>query len=896
VGAATVANSALDGFISRLTLKGGYAYTATVRQGIQVVQVTHNLEGLDPLALQNARTAINTDGSGFGQDAVVQTIPIAKKQNGTEYYLSDLKVGEIQGQTLVVATGEPGIVIANPQTGSIVYPQTFPTALQTADGSYTLGWGQALALGRSNDRNLAVILTRSHLVSIDLSEPSVPRIMGYLDLTDQLGGFLPVDVILKGETALVSAQSPALDQGRVLLVSLATPARPAVVGMLSGRGGRLALGTGGLSNVLFSTGYSPFGGENPLGGVRAATFGAVVLLLDKDKKPLSRIKLPKNFETLVEAVLPGAGETVDVDVSIIKQDGSVRPKAGGIPTQWPLTLKRDDRGRYTAPLKIVDKDCAIELDHDKNTDEQFIATPCSANLESGPRTRLRIRLPELYGGLERIADIHAFRLVTLGDSLTQGVQHGIVVHKDQKDSYPAQLAGQINEYLKREYGQQVVFRQAMIAEPGIGKPPLGNPHGDGANPDLRFPIPGRLNPQVQPVNNLGLSGARVAHLHTARAGGWPTYMDESPWVCKQNPEKCSYGSPVMNPDEPKSVWRYVLAPPEAGGESLGTAVDQACQLDPSLLVILIGNNDALNAPVGSDMRELTSVADFQDRYDALIEAVMRCTEGRASIVVGTIPDVATIPHMRDVGDIVGPLPFTLPAPGAIAESLTRLVENMYLDPMDEFGVPHAGNAGLCEGSGQSGPKIGIATIFKNHKIRKILGQTRPAQLIVGRRPISLSREEVMDLGELCNVQQRVDLFNAHIKRWAEEKGWPVEDVNQLFKERTSEAAKNDPMRLNGLFTGTPRALRLEGDEFLRGLGNTMLGWDGVHPNSAGYSVAANEAIRVLNEKLKAGEYGGLEKEAVITRVPRETITKLLKENYLMLPRTRIHGWQISTVE
>jgi hypothetical protein len=106
----------------------------------------------------------------------------------------------------------------------------------------------------------------------------------------------------------------------------------------------------------------------------------------------------------------------------------------------------------------------------------------------------------------------------------------------------------------------------------------------------------------------------------------------------------------------------------------------------------------------------------------------------------------------------------------------------------------------------------------------------------------------------------------------------------------------DPTRLNGPFAGTPRTVRIEGDIFRRGIGNTMLGWDGVHPNSAGYSVAANEAIRVLNEKLQATDFGGLEKNAVISRVPRETITKLLIENYLKLPRTRIYDWQISTVE
>ncbi|HEY2945480.1 MAG TPA: Ig-like domain-containing protein, partial [Vicinamibacteria bacterium] len=329
VGASSVTNSAGEGSITRLTMKGDRAYTATKGQGIQIVQVTRNLERLDPLSLQNARTAINTDGTGFGQDAVIQTIPLPKKENGTAYHLSDLEVGEIQGQTLVVAAGEPGIVIADPQTGSILYPQTFPTPLKTPDGSFTLGWGVAVALGRLTDRDVAVVLTRSHLVSIDLSEPSAPRILGHLDVVDPLGGFAPTDVILKGDIALVSAQNGDASDGRVLVVSLAAPARPSVVGTLSGRGGRLALGAGGLSNLLFSTGYSPFGGDNPLGGVRVTIFGAIVMLVDKDKKPLSRIRLPRNYETFVQAILPGADDTVKgVEVSIIDRDGNMRPQTG----------------------------------------------------------------------------------------------------------------------------------------------------------------------------------------------------------------------------------------------------------------------------------------------------------------------------------------------------------------------------------------------------------------------------------------------------------------------------------------------------------------------------------------------------------------------------------------
>jgi lysophospholipase L1-like esterase len=386
-------------------------------------------------------------------------------------------------------------------------------------------------------------------------------------------------------------------------------------------------------------------------------------------------------------------------------------------------------------------------------------------------------------------------------------------------------------------------------------------------------------------------------------------MDESPWICEEkSPQTCdSYPSPIDNPKEPKAVWRYVLAPPEAQGEPFGTSVEQACQLDPSMLVILIGNNDALNAPVASDMRELTKVSAFQDRYNALIEAVLDCTEGRASILVGTIPDVATIPHMRNLGEVVGAMPFTIPkGPTSLQDDVTRWFEKVYLSPFDENDECHGNDVnGVCLGGEEGGAKIGIGILGGVLEERGFFGslsllvrQSETLRRKFSWKELRLRRDQVMHPADLQYVQAHVNAFNDHVRRLAERSGWPVMDMRQLFRDRTSEIAKTDATRLNGLFTGTARAVRLEGDTFRRGVGNTMLGWDGVHPNSAGYSVAANEVIRVLNEKLKAMDFGGLGKDAVVSRVPRETITKLLKENYLTLSRTRIRGWQdlLSTVE
>jgi hypothetical protein len=82
------------------------------------------------------------------------------------------------------------------------------------------------------------------------------------------------------------------------------------------------------------------------------------------------------------------------------------------------------------------------------------------------------------------------------------------------------------------------------------------------------------------------------------------------------------------------------------------------------------------------------------------------------------------------------------------------------------------------------------------------------------------------------------------------------------------------------------------EQWVYGVGNTLLSWDGVHANSAGYALAANKALEAVNEKLKNGSFGGLELHATLpyvdkgTRTEEGSITWLLFEQYLDLGRTR----------
>ena len=86
------------------------AYTTTTRQGIQVVDVPLAIRLFDDAGGDTfrVRVPLNTDGQGFGQAAVVATIPILK-ENGQPAYVGDLKVGDLRDgfvQPIVVAVSE----------------------------------------------------------------------------------------------------------------------------------------------------------------------------------------------------------------------------------------------------------------------------------------------------------------------------------------------------------------------------------------------------------------------------------------------------------------------------------------------------------------------------------------------------------------------------------------------------------------------------------------------------------------------------------------------------------------------------------------------------------------------------------------------------------------------
>src|SRR5262249_51735670 len=159
VGAVSLTQGPTDGIVLSIAVKGHRLYAATLRKGIQVVDLDQVLAEFPGTITSRIYFLLNTEGQGFANDAVLATTPVVGKADG-EYrsQLWGIKVADsaLAGgatQTLAVATG----LIPAPSDGSLG-PASFVVAdpnsqsrlarilLQASGG--TLTTGRALSLGQ----------------------------------------------------------------------------------------------------------------------------------------------------------------------------------------------------------------------------------------------------------------------------------------------------------------------------------------------------------------------------------------------------------------------------------------------------------------------------------------------------------------------------------------------------------------------------------------------------------------------------------------------------------------------------------------------------------------------------------------------------------------------------
>ena len=305
------------------------------------------------------------------------------------------------------------------------------------------------------------------------------------------------------------------------------------------------------------------------------------------------------------------------------------------------------------------------------------------------------------------------RLVVVGDSLSAGFQNGSLLGEQQVHGYASLVAQQAGvELLLPEIAYPGIPNVLSLIDPG---PPPVIVEAAGAST-------GRVDPLVQPFD-LAVPGARVADALATRPDlGFQDLTD------------------------------LVLGLPGLFGAVSRSQVEWAEALQPTTILVWIGNVDALGAAIGGDAALLTPLADFEASY---AELMRRLAATGATIVVGNIPDVTAIAFLtsaEDLAELVGaPLELIGPLLGIAA---------------GDFVLPEA-----------------VATIVTQ-------GITGP-----------LPPDQVLDATEVARIRQAVDGFNKVIEKQAKANGAAVVDVHQLLEVARKRGLVVGRQRLTTDFLG-----------------------------------------------------------------------------------------------
>jgi lysophospholipase L1-like esterase len=265
----------------------------------------------------------------------------------------------------------------------------------------------------------------------------------------------------------------------------------------------------------------------------------------------------------------------------------------------------------------------------------FIFTACEGQFDSLVDERLEEN-PVPDNSIEADAGQADFsNYIAIGNSLTAGYMDGALYDLGQQNSIPALLADQLalaggaDTFNQPDINSELGFNTTVSPNPAPSGAVLGRFKLDTNIPGPSPTVGGQaISPEFSgdksALDNFGVPGILLGQLLTPATGG-----PQSP----QSPQ-----NPAFNP----FYKRFASAP----GQS--TILGDAVATQPTFFTLWIGNNDVLGfaASGGSKPGILTSPADFDDQFNAVIDQLINKTT--ANGVVVTIPPVTVVPFFRAV--------------------------------------------------------------------------------------------------------------------------------------------------------------------------------------------------------------------------------------------------------
>lgn len=458
------------------------------------------------------------------------------------------------------------------------------------------------------------------------------------------------------------------------------------------------------------------------------------------------------------------------------------------------------------------------------------------------------------------------RYVALGNSLTSGYRDGALYIDGQNESYPSMIAQQMKLVGGGEFKQPLMGDNnggLILLSPAGSKQIAdtklyvtgfadGAPVIDNANKNVATTVVN--NVLKGPFNNMGVPGAKVAHLLAQK------YGDVAGIGTTANPYFVRFASS-----------------PNA------SVIDDFVSQNPTFFSLWIGNNDALLyalAGADSSIETLTPPAQFKTYYDLLISKIEAT---KAKGVIANIPSVTSIPSLTTIPtnpltsavlgkgnvavgeatiddlnkNIYGPLSQILTALGAgdRIKPLSKTAANPLL--IKDESIPNLGAQITAAAAGSGNPTLVMLSAYlgatygqaRQAKAGDLIPLTTKAAIgtletlppgvpaSLGARGIAypFADKYVLIPSEIKEINDAIDAYNVTIKAAATAKGYAFVDANAKLKQLAGESGISwDGVKYTAKF--------VSGGAF---------SLDGVHLTGRGYGVIANEFITAINATYKS---------------------------------------------
>jgi hypothetical protein len=383
------------------------------------------------------------------------------------------------------------------------------------------------------------------------------------------------------------------------------------------------------------------------------------------------------------------------------------------------------------------------------------------------------------------------RYISIGNSLTAGYADGGLYLDGQLNSYPSIIAKQMQSVGGGAFTQPLFSADQANGSGYLsltGFNPDGTPITTPVTNNLAVrgiqPIPGFGNVVLYTkytgdINNYGVPGIKLLHIVYAPYGNLNGYYERL--------------LPGNSPANSTTYLDFVTAKPF------------------TFFSNWLGNNDALGyATSGGAGDVLTPKDQFSQLYGLLIS---KMTANGQKGVVGTIPDVTSVPYFNTV---------TVGAVLGAVQKANPTVKALYINALVS-GATYAPRAATA--------KDLIVLTFPTSKIGQPV-VTPYGTLPYGLTPVTpIDNQYVLDENEVALTESYVSSYNETIKSIAAAKGLAVFDAFTFLNN----------IKLHGLVVN---GVSLNSGYISGGI----FSLDGVHLTPRGYAIVANEFIKAINAK------------------------------------------------